>query len=206
MQSHGDKFTRARPGTPEVQRVWAASPYRLDHDVLLPALAAHLGGTDGVFESTIRGESMSPAIPGGARLRVRLHPQPPFDRGDIVYYLCGEGFMVHRVMYRSRRDSWLITLGDNCLIPDLPVRVEQILGTVIAVGTGTGWRAPGPSEAFSVCHRLVRGTASAATVIALRCGYSTTCRLVKTLKWFESQLRKPIGRVLRRLHLSPSRS
>ena len=58
--------------TPANRRICAISSFLLDRDPLVLALASRLGGRDVIFESAIRGSSMSPAIPGRVRLRVRL--------------------------------------------------------------------------------------------------------------------------------------
>lgn len=202
IEKHSLEFDAPAP-----RRVRAVSSLLQGRDPLLLALASHLGGRESVFESAIRGSSMSPAIPGGARLRVRLLAEQPCQCGDVVYYLSNDGFMVHRVVYQARRGSaagYLLTFGDNCLVPDPPVRKDQILGTVIAVRTASDWRPPGPSVNRSVWHRLARAAASGAAIVALRFSVSAARRLSIILKWLESALRAPVGRVLRHLHLIPS--
>ena len=95
----------------------------------------------------------------GARLRVRLLSEPSCQAGNIVLYLSDAGFMVHRVAHLPRRGAaagYLVTLGDNCLVPDPPVRTHRLLGTVTAVQTASGWRTPGPQVSRSISHRLVR--------------------------------------------------
>jgi hypothetical protein len=208
MRSQANRVTRREPATPAARRVRAIRSFLLDRDPLLLALASHLGGTDAIFESAIRGDSMSPAIPGGARLRVRLRSEQPCPRGEIVYYLSNDRFVVHRIVYRARRGSaagYSLTIGDNCLIPDPPVLNDRILGTVIAIQTNTGWGPPGALVHASVYHRLARAAASGAVIVALRFSASAARRLTIILKRLESALRAPIGRSLRRLHLIPTR-
>lgn len=170
---------------------------------MLAALASQLGESDALFESSIRGDSMSPAIPGGARVRVKLG-QVDASRGDILYYLSSDGFVIHRCVHVSRRGR-MITLGDNCLVPDSPLLRKCVLGAVIAVQTVKGWRAPEPALSPSICHRVVRAAAAGAAIVALHFGDAAACRTVWLLQQLESALRLPIGRILRRLHLIQSR-
>jgi len=229
MVSQGDEITRMKPAptstpgivlanapnlplgkdpagsdAPSMRRIRAVSSFLLDRDPLVLALASRLGGRDVVFESAIRGSSMSPAIPGRVRLRVRLLAGQPCRPGDIVYYLADNGFMVHRLVYQPRQcsdASHVITFGDNCLAPDPPVRKDRILGTVIAIGTAGGWHPPGPPRRGSAYHRLFRGITYAATIATFWFSISAARRLAAILADLESAGRAPAGRLLRRLHL-----
>ena len=143
-------------------RIRAVSSFLLDRDPLLVALAARLGGQDAIFESAIRGGSMAPAIPSGSRLRVRLGSNEQCLPGAVVFFLSDSGFVVHRVVSMRRRRAnpkYLITLGDNCLVPDPPVSVDRVLGVVESYQTTTGWRPPGPPAIRSTSHRLARAMA-----------------------------------------------
>ena len=232
MVSQGDEITRMKPAptstpriglanapnlpleknpagsdTPAIRRIRAISAFLLDRDPLVLALASRLGGRDVVFESAIRGSSMSPAIPGRVRLRVRLLVEQPCHPGDIVYYLADNGFMVHRLVYQPRQCSaanYVITFGDNCLAPDPPVRKDRILGTVIAIETAGGWHPPGPPSRGSVYHRLFRVITYAATIATFWVSISAARRLAVILADLESVGRAPVGRLLRRLHLISS--
>jgi hypothetical protein len=192
--------------TSVVQRGSAISSFLLDNDAVLHALASRLGGRDAVFESGIRGNSMAPAIPGGARLRVRLRAGQSCHRGDIVFFLSDNGFMVHRIIYQPRRSSpadFLLTLGDNCIVPDPPVRIDRVLGGVIEVQTADGWNSPGALVHRSICHRAARAVASVAMIVALHYRISAARRLEKILRTLEAVVRTRVGRLLRRLHLIP---
>ncbi len=211
IESRTDAVTPTDPAQPDPRaagRIGAVSAFLLDREPLLPALvAAHLGGRDEIFESAIRGSSMSPAIPGLARLRVRLLTEQPCQPGDIVYFLTNHGFMVHRVMYpshKSARGSYLLTFGDNCLSPDPPVRMDRILGTVFAVQIAGNWRPPDPAKSVSVFHRLIRAGTSSAMIAAFRFSVPAAGWLAAALLNLESVGRAPVGRLLRILHLMPS--
>ena len=189
--------------TPANRRISAISSFLLDRDPLVLALASRLGGRDVTFESASRGSSMSPAIPGRVRLRIRLLAEQPCHPGDIVYFLTDNGFVVHRVIYRSRKNSaagYLLTLGDNCLSPDPPVRNDRILGTVIAVHTAGEWRSPSPPINRSVLHRLIRAATSATMIATVTISVPAARRLAAVFLELESVGRVPVGRLLRRLH------
>src|SRR5262249_46782444 len=57
---------------------------------------------------------------------------------------------------RGAGTDWLVTRGDNCLVPDPPVRSAQVLGTVVATCTRDGWRPPGPAPAGALPPRALR--------------------------------------------------
>src|SRR5262249_31800799 len=99
----------------------AVAAFLVDRAHLLLPLASQLGEAPSDFESTIRGSSMAPAIPAGARLRVRLNGRESCQVGDVVFYLADGGvYTVHRVVYRARRASakgHLLTEGDARFAP-----------------------------------------------------------------------------------------
>jgi len=151
---------------------------------------------------------MAPSIPAGARLRVLALAGQFCEPGHIAYYLSPSGFMVHRIVHQPRRrttQAYLLTLGDSCLIPDPPVRMDRILGVVVAIDTGGGWQRPGPLVTRSVFHRLARCTTSLAMIAASWFGVSTARRFEVALRKFESKCRAPVGSLLRRLHLFSSK-
>jgi hypothetical protein len=188
------------PDTPATQRLGAIKSFLLDHDALLPALASRLGGRGAEFETAIRGSSMSPAIPAGARLRVRLIGERACNSGDIVLFASDSGFMVHRIVYQTpgRPDTgYLLTFGDNCLVPDLPVSEDRLLGTVVAIQTATGWRPPGSVVGHSFLHRLVRAITLVAMTFTLRLSVPAARRLAAILATLERAGRAPAGRLLR---------
>jgi len=200
-----DKLDEAN--SPAATRVRALSEFLLDREPLLAVLAARLGACDAVFESAIRGSSMSPAIPGRARLRVRLLDRRSCERGDILFYLSEKGFMVHRVVHLPRRGpaaDMLLTRGDNCLMPDAPVSRNRVLGTVIEVYDRGTWRSPGLPGRTTVYHRIAQALSLSAMVVAMRCSPRASCRLAAALQTFESGVRYPVGRLLRRLRLTSS--
>src|SRR5215813_9031398 len=92
----------------------AAGALSRGHARLLSPLTSPVDSAEGDVECAIRGSSMAPAIPPGARLQVRFGGQPGHV-GDVVLYLADGGYTVHRVVYRARRTSdadRLLTEGD----------------------------------------------------------------------------------------------
>ncbi len=187
-------------GDAAARRVKAVTSFLLDHDTLLPLLAARLGAEGTVFESAIHGNSMAPALPGRARLRVQLVSAEHCQPDDIVFYLCDDGFIVHRLVRRvpRRSSSYLLTLGDNCLVPDPPVNEKRLLGRVLAVKTETGWRVPGAARSRSIVHRLVRLGTSFVVMMALRFSVTAASALEKILRNLETSTRPRVARLLRR--------
>ena len=196
------------PETPTSSRARAIDSILPHHEALQLELAARLGARDAEFETSIRGGSMSPAIPALARLRVRLLAGESCRIGEIAFFVSDAGFTVHRVTHllRDRADRiHLITMGDDCLVPDPPVRQDWVLGTVVAVQTNTGWSAPGPLVHRSVCHRLTRIAASATVIVASWFGVAAARSLATNLQRLVAVTRAPAGRILRVLHLMAPR-
>jgi len=189
------------------RRLRAVSAFLLAREPLLLELAGHALDPEAVFESAVRGSSMSPAIPASSRIRVRLLGDRACRRGDVVYYRADRGYVVHRVAYRERRGSptsYLITRGDNCLAPDPPVQRRAILGTVVAIHAVEGWRDPSPLTSGSVWHRAVRAATLSTTILAFWFGAAPARRVARAFARLESVARAPAGRVLRRLGLTSS--
>ena len=192
------------PTHPAARRIHAASSLLLDRAPLLLPVASHLRGQS-VFESTIHGSSMAPAIPAGARLQVRLIGPEPCHAGDVVFFLADGGYMVHRVVYLARRGpavDYLLTRGDRRLAPDPPVRCDRILGTVTAVLGAGGWCPPGASTGGGFCKGAIRAGTLAAMIAVLRASPSLARGLGATLAWIESIGRAVVGRCRRRLQLN----
>jgi hypothetical protein len=167
----------------------AVSALLRDRAHLLLPLAAQLGQTPPDFESTIRGSSMAPAIPVGARLRVRLESQRPCQVGDVVFYMADGGYTVHRVVHRAHGASgmdYLLTEGDARFGPDPPVPLRQVLGTVAAVEVDGRWQPVGVRAARPWHQRIARATTLRAMIAALWFGVEAASRLAAILLALES--------------------
>jgi hypothetical protein len=185
-------------------RIAAVSDFLLDRDCLLPVVASRLG-SDATFESAIRGGSMAPAIPKYSRLRVQLLGGRVPARGDILYYLANDGFVIHRLVHQVSPGSgqrYYLTIGDNCLAPDAPVSEDRVLGVVIAVVSTSGSRPPGVPRLNSVLHRIARSISIPATFAASRISISAGTGVASLFRWFEDIGRARVGRLLRFVGLS----
>jgi hypothetical protein len=94
------------------------------------------------------GRSMAPMLRDGDLLRVRLGAPRDLACGTIVAFRDHDVTIVHRFLYRRRRDAALITKGDNAWRTDRPLPADQLLGTVCTIRRGAdrialdgrGWR------------------------------------------------------------------
>lgn len=193
------------PGSSTVR---AASTLLMDRAHLLLPLASEFGREQPEFESAIRGSSMWPAIPPGARLRVRVSRHSPWDVGDIVLFLADDGYTVHRVVSRARRisgDAYLLTEGDRRFAPDPPVSCGKILGTVVAVEVGGQWKPPGPASAHRWHKRVARALTRTVMVAALSFNVEAARHLAACLLALESAARALVLATKRESRLAVAR-
>jgi hypothetical protein len=170
----------------------ALSALLVDRAELLLPLASHLGQGQADFESTVRGSSMAPAIPAGARIRVRPGEVSSCRIGDVVFYLSDGGYVVHRVVYRpppSSDGDYLLTEGDARFAPDPPVPCRQVLGTVVAV-QGNGQWAPVGRPVHGPWHRrVVRVVTLPLMILATQVSLVGAQRLARALLALELRAR-----------------
>ena len=121
------------------------------------SIAAPLQRAERILESTVQGDSMGRSLPAGASIRIRLCRREAYAPGEIVAFLNGAHLTVHRMLTcatAGRRKGMFLTRGDGRLHPDPPVRIDAVLGVVIAVRSGSGWGAPPPPERQRWLRRL----------------------------------------------------
>jgi hypothetical protein len=133
------------------------------------------------IDITLGGASMSPAIPKGSRIRIRLNYKGMYEPGQVVAFLYKGRIMVHRIRYCGRRGKakhYLLTQGDAMVLPDDPVHIGSLLGPVIAFQNEEDWIAPGDLHGLSsvrnllssFCRRCITGileiNVSAGTLLA----------------------------------------
>jgi hypothetical protein len=132
--------------TRDAGRVSSVSPFlQLNSDLSLAAIAL-LRKAQGVLECRLRGGSMGQAIPAGSRIHISFVDPRSYRTGQVIAFLVGNGMCVHRIAYishRRRGKNYLITQGDCCLFPDLPVKVESVLGPVTEFDYAGNWKPPG---------------------------------------------------------------
>jgi hypothetical protein len=78
------------------------------------------------FVTSFSGTSMLPAIAPGQPVTVVCGLDPLV--GDVAVFRYSDQVGVHRVVARS--SSWLLTWGDNNLLPDEPVSPIRVIGTI----------------------------------------------------------------------------
>ena len=183
----------------------AIAAFLVDHAHLLLPLATQLGEAPADFESTIRGSSMAPAIPAGARLRVRLDGRESCQVGDVVFYLADGGvYTVHRIVYRARRASakgHFLTEGDARFAPDPPVSSGQVLGTVVAMQIDGQWQPLRPQRVRPWHQRVARFLTLTLMGGVMELNVPAASRLAVVLLTLESRVRlvrRWLVRLLRR--------
>lgn len=76
--------------------------------------------------TSFNGTSMLPSIAPGQAVTVCCGVEPMV--GDVAVFRYGDQVGVHRVVLRS--DDWLLTWGDNNPLPDDPVSLARLVGTI----------------------------------------------------------------------------
>lgn len=76
---------------------------------------------------TIRviGHSMEPTFCHGDHVTLQNREA---RTGDVVVYMRGGEFFIHRLVAKSK--DLFFTMGDNCTVPDIPVKRTEIIGVV----------------------------------------------------------------------------
>ena len=110
------------------------------------------------IDITLGGGSMSPAIPQGSRIRIRLNYKGTYEPSQVVAFLYQGRIMVHRIRYCGRRGKakhYLVTQGDASVLPDAPVHIGSLLGPVIAFQKDEAWVPPGDLHRVSSLRNLL---------------------------------------------------
>ena len=189
--------------TTTTRRLEAVGAFLLAQPSRLLAVAAGLDDQRQVYESSIRGPSMRPAIEAGARLRVRLQTGENCKPGDIAYFLTPHGYMVHRVVFCGRKyyaNGYLLTCGDNHLAPDPPVPHDQVLGTVFACTGAEGWRDTPAQYQGPLHRRAVRLVARLLALAAFGFGVRSATLVAKLLMLGERLCRATLSQFSGRQH------
>jgi hypothetical protein len=107
--------------------------------------------------SDLRGTSMGPAIPDGARIRIRSGQDDLWHAGMVIAFLAGRRLMAHRIVYEGRRGlarHFVLTQGDGNWLCDPPVNRSTVVGEVEAFFADGEWRAVAAPR-IRFCRRLV---------------------------------------------------
>jgi len=76
--------------------------------------------------TSFNGTSMLPSIAPGQSVTVLCGVEPMV--GDVAVFRYSDQVGVHRVVLRAA--DWLLTWGDNNPLPDDPVPLERVIGTI----------------------------------------------------------------------------
>lgn len=84
---------------------------------------------------TLHGQSMTPTLPDGSRIRVRFSRELP-ALGQVAAYRRGNILVIHRLerFVPTERGEELVFRGDANAIPDPAVPADAVVGVVIGVG------------------------------------------------------------------------
>jgi hypothetical protein len=118
-----------------------------------------LGGLLGLLQkvgtelvATIDGVSMTPTIAPGTRVRLRRADGHILRSGDVVAFEYNGRLLAHRIVHIGRTlpsSRYLLTRGDAMLLPDIPVRLDCVIGMVTAQQIAGNWVALGPARGGS---------------------------------------------------------
>jgi hypothetical protein len=120
-------------------------------------MASHLRDAHQYIECGMGGASMGTAVPIDSRIRIQFSHDQSYPLGTVIAFLVGTRVMVHRVMYRGRRRrtrDFILTLGDRVWLPDSPVDVNSILGSVVEYQHHGVILPPGPAPHWTSRGRL----------------------------------------------------
>lgn len=161
--------------------------------VHLAAMAAGLKRRHQIITSQMQGTSMGATLPSGAHIRIQCAYEASYRPGDIVVFILGTRLIAHRVIACGgfwKKRQVVITRGDALLLPDPPVPLEAVLGTVTAVQEATQWCEPGGAPACTPGWRLAATLTLIGTRLALTCGVPLAQRFVLSLRWGGVLLRR----------------
>ncbi len=119
-----------RPAVPPPATVWLP--------LLQDALARR-----GSFTLPLRGSSMRPTLPAECDIDiVPLEGEPV--QGQLIVFALGDVLVAHRLVRRA--GVWWIAQGDNRRGPERALKIEQMLGRVVAARVGDRLVWPGRLE------------------------------------------------------------
>jgi signal peptidase I len=98
-------------------------------------LAAYHFSQQSDLRVKMTGRSMSPAIEEDEWISIEPVVCDQISPGDVVLYASlSDTAVIHRVVRIDRgTETRIVTRGDSCLIDDVPVPIDRVLGKVIQV-------------------------------------------------------------------------
>ena len=146
------------------------------------------------YETVLHGQSMEPAIPDGAQVRIAISESPNLVIGQIAVFRISSILVAHRVVYRGS-DGWVLTQGDNSIECDPPIREENVEGLVVAVCLDDEWHEPGNLSA----RRNWRKYSAAAYLWTIRLCLAVDFRIARFARVILSAGVSALGRMRRQL-------
>jgi hypothetical protein len=147
-----------------------------------------LGGLLGLLQkvgtelvATIDGVSMTPTIAPDTRVRLRCADGHALRSGDVVAFEYNGRLMAHRIVHVGRTRAsrrYLLTRGDAMLLPDVPVRLDCVIGMVAAQQIAGDWVALGPARGGSF-RQTISGTFSAVIGGVFELSPAAAARLIR---------------------------
>lgn len=88
-------------------------------------------GDDISVQTLLDGVSMMPLIRRNQDPVTVIPIRQPLQIGDVVLFTNGRKYIVHRIWKINSDVSQVQTLGDNCMAPDRPIPMSQVLGVAV---------------------------------------------------------------------------
>lgn len=132
---------------------------------------------------------MTPALPNGGRIRIKLVERVDYRPDEVVAFLRDGAIVVHRVMRNRRRGGWLLTRGDANLVPDAPIAASRVLGPVTGRQRGDTWIPVPDRQRGSARGRLARWLVLLAATAAFELAPKPAAALVTRLQSLDMRRR-----------------
>ncbi len=128
------------------------TPNGLPASAWLPLLQEALE-KQGRFVLPLRGTSMRPTLPAACDIEIApLQGAPKI--GQLIVFVVGDALVAHRLVRRA--GIFWIAQGDNRLGPDRALKVDQMLGRVVAARVAERQVWPGRFESIVARFWLLR--------------------------------------------------
>jgi signal peptidase I len=98
--------------------------------------------------ATVDGNSMTPSLSSGSRVRLRSVDPQSLQVGDVIAFEHNRRLIAHRIVRLGRTRAsrrYMLTRGDAQALNDVPVHNDCIIGVVTAKRGDTDWGALQPA-------------------------------------------------------------
>jgi signal peptidase I len=100
------------------------------------------------FVATVDGNSMTPNLSPGTRVRLRPIARRSLQVGEVIAFEHNRRLIAHRIVRLGRTRAsarYVLTRGDARALNDVPVHHDCIIGVVTAKRSDAGWAALQPA-------------------------------------------------------------